>query len=292
MIKNLIYNFYIFFHDLIFLFKSLSNKKNFVLLFPRLFCLIFKRVLIFDKINFCFFLQKIRNNYDLLTVYEIFQEEFYNLNNFKQVEKITDYYNQIIQNNKKPLIIDCGSNIGSSSNYFSRIFHNSFVVSIEPEVSNFKMIKKNFNSMNSVLINKAISCDDKNYFLNILDDSRAHFINDYAGDIKDNYLEKKVEIKSITVEDILIEYKNNYTPFLIKIDIEGFEKNLFSKNFEWMKNFLIIIIEIHDWMIPGKSISSNFIKALEKISNDENNKRDLIISGENLISIRLNKNNS
>jgi hypothetical protein len=59
-----------------------------------------------------------------------------------------------------------------------------------------------------------------------------------------------------------------------------------------MKNFLIIIIEIHDWMIPGKSISSNFIKALEKISNDENNKRDLIISGENLISIRLNKNNS
>jgi FkbM family methyltransferase len=154
------------------------------------------------------------------------------------------------------------------------------------------MIKKNFNSMNSVLINKAISCDDKNYFLNILDDSRAHFINDYAGDLKDNYLEKKVEIKSITVEDILIEYKNNCTPFLIKIDIEGFEKNLFSKNFEWMKNFLIIIIEIHDWMIPGKSISSNFIKALEKISNDENNKRDLIISGENLISIRLNKNNS
>ena len=59
-----------------------------------------------------------------------------------------------------------------------------------------------------------------------------------------------------------------------------------NRHFEWMKDFLIIIIEIHDWMIPNKSISSNFIKALNEINKEEQNKRDLIISGENLISIR------
>jgi hypothetical protein len=39
-------------------------------------------------------------------------------------------------------------------------------------------------------------------------------------------------------------------------------------------------------MIPNKSISSNFIKALNEVNKDEKNKRDIIISGENLISIR------
>ena len=53
-----------------------------------------------------------------------------------------------------------------------------------------------------------------------------------------------------------------------------------------MDNFKIIIIEIHDWMIPTKAISNNLIKSLAIIS--KKNKRDLIIQGENLISIRIN----
>ena len=90
--------------------------------------------------------------------------------------------------------------------------------------------------------------------------------------------------KTITVNHLLKNYKK-MNPFIIKIDIEGFEENLFKKNIEWMSKFKIIIIEIHDWMIPSKSISGNFINALAKIS--KKNKRDLIIQGENLISIRI-----
>ena len=78
---------------------------------------------------------------------------------------------------------------------------------------------------------------------------------------------------------------NNYVPLLIKVDIEGFEKNLFEKNLQWMDLFDVIIIEIHDWMIPSQSNSSNLVLALSE-SIKRGIKRDLIISGENLISIK------
>jgi hypothetical protein len=290
MFKFLFYNFYLFFYDLLKIVKNFSNKRNFIIILPRFISTLIKKIIIFDKSKKIFFIQNIRDNYDLLTVYEVFFDEHYNLKNLKNWNVINDYYNNIKKNNKKALIIDCGSNIGSSSSYFSRIFFEAFVVSIEPEINNFLMIKNNFCSSNSVLINKAISCDGQNYFLNISEDPRGHFINiseSQDKNIKTNSLFKEGgKVETIAVNEILNNYKNNCIPFLIKIDIEGFEQNLFYKNFEWMNDFLIIIIEVHDWMIPNKSISSNFIKALNEINKDEQNKRDLIISGENLISIR------
>ena len=95
---------------------------------------------------------------------------------------------------------------------------------------------------------------------------------------------KKISKKTITINKILQQEKKKIWPFIIKIDIEGFEKDLFSKNYNWMDQFKIIIVEIHDWMLPYQSISLNYINALSKISKI--NKRDLIILGENLISIR------
>ena len=60
---------------------------------------------------------------------------------------------------------------------------------------------------------------------------------------------------------------------------------LFESNFDWIKEFQIIVIEIHDWMLPFHSVSRNFFKAIyEKILIDDN--RDFIISGENLIIIK------
>lgn len=290
MFKFFFYNFYLFFYDLLNLVKNFSKKRNFIIILPRFISILIKKVIIFEKNKKIFFIQKIRDNYDLLTVYEVFFDEYYNLKNLKNWNVINDCFNKIKKNNQKALIVDCGSNIGSSSNYFSRIFFGSFVISIEPEINNFLMIKNNFFSSNSVLINKAISSDSLNYSLNISEDPRGHFINTSETqdkNVKINSLfndGRKVE--TITVNEILNNYKNDCIPFLIKIDIEGFEQNLFYKNYEWMRDFLIIIIEVHDWMFPNKSISSNFIKALNEVNKDEKNKRDLIISGENLILIR------
>jgi hypothetical protein len=82
--------------------------------------------------------------------------------------------------------------------------------------------------------------------------------------------------------------ETDYEYFLIKIDIEGSEKDLFSKNYDLIKKFKIIIIELHDWLHPGKNISINFLKFINKQNNKKKFLRDIITFGENLIAVRVN----
>ena len=53
----------------------------------------------------------------------------------------------------------------------------------------------------------------------------------------------------VSINDLL-KINNNYKLFIVKVDIEGFEQNLFLSNTNWIDNCMLIIIELHDWMIP------------------------------------------
>ena len=181
-------------------------------------------------------------------------------------------------NSKKLLIVDCGSNIGCSSKYFLNTYKNSFLISIEPDKENFELLIKNVKKNNAVLINNAVSSEEINYEISNTIDNRAKSI------IKSD--NGKSSLKSLTINKILSDYnKLNFYPFIIKIDIEGHEKELFEKNIEWFDKFKIVIIEIHDWMLPSKAVSKNYFTTL--VSSMKKNDRDIIISGENIISIKL-----
>lgn len=278
MIKNILRQFYYFFYDILSVLRNLYNDKNFIVILPRSIALLFKKVFIYDKLNKCFFIQNVRNKYDILTVFEIFSEESYRLNNLKHWTKINKKYLSLRNLNKKPMFIDCGSNIGSSTEYFSRIFKDIYCVLVEPNHLSNNFAPKNLSNKNHHIINKAVSFEKKIVKLNIdTKDTRASKIDKNGKDIETE-----------TIDNIL---NNNikYTPFIIKIDIEGFENDLFYDNYEWINKFEIIFIEIHDWMIPHQSISHNFLVAMcETMKN--NFKRDVIISGENLILIKNNNN--
>ena len=266
------YTYYAF--EIVFLFFINLNTKNFLIFSPRYFSFIFKRVLIFNIKKKKFFLQKVRNFFDINTVYQIFGYEEYNLNRIYNWKKIiSEFYNK---NSKKSIIFDCGSNIGSSSRYFSEIYPKAKIISVEPDIDNFYLAKKNINLSKTFLIKNAVASSNFNYDVKKKKDPRAH-------QIKLN--KKSTNNKTLTIKDLLKDNKR-FKPFIIKIDIEGFEDNLFKKNIKWMNDFKVIIIEIHDWMIPSGSFSSNFVISLAKIL--KKNKRGLIIQGENLISIRIN----
>tara|TARA_B100001057_G_C22794584_1_gene929063 strand:+ start:131 stop:976 length:846 start_codon:yes stop_codon:yes gene_type:complete len=276
MFKNLFKTIYYFLFDILAFFRNFDRKYNFIVITPRLLSKIIKKTFIFDKTNKNFFVQHVRNDFDLITINEIFVEENYNLKKFKIWEKISKRYNSYFKENIKPLIIDCGSNIGSSSEYFKRCFVNVELVMIEPDKNNLEFSKKNTSINEKFLINKAISSEEKLLkFSNTSNDNRAYKIEN----------DGNVNIESITIENILNITKNEFKPFLIKIDIEGFEKDLFMKNTQWMKYFDIIIIELHDWMLPGSNNSYNFIKSINEISTNNIN-FDILISGENLVFIK------
>ena len=266
-----------FLRYILFLLISIFRSKHrYIILNPNLTLIKINQVIIFDKEKKCFLTYNIRNNYDYITVLEIYFYQSYEVKNMKFIDEKLSQFDK-----KNILIVDCGSNIGCSTNYFLENYKNSKVVSIEPDKENFKMLVKNIKDRNRAeLINSAISNDIKSFEVR----------NDLKN-FKDNRGKNIVEIteinssKSLKVNDIIQDKKNsNFEPFIIKIDIEGYEKKLFESNTEWVDQFEIIIIELHDWMLPGQSTSQNFFKTITASMNK--NKRDIIIKGENLISIK------
>ena len=238
-----------------------------------------KKVIILRKKNFKLIPQNIRDLNDLNTLRQIFIKEEYKFN--KDINKLIKVeYNKIVKRKKIPLIIDCGANICASANYFSLTYEDSEIVGIEPDQLNFDLCVKNKIKNSKIhLIKNAVSCDEFQYNLKRKNkDGRSSFI-----DLKKNNLNYLIDQqKTTTINDILINFQfDTYKPFIIKIDIEGHEKKLFEKNIEWMNYFKFIIIELHDWMLPGENISSNFYSALK---NNINN-YDLYNFGENTLII-------
>lgn len=248
----------------LFFFKILRKKQ-----FIPIFLPFFLKQYFYDRLNKKFIKIIIRDYTDWTMVNQIFVNEDYNLKKFIRYKEIFNFYKNLVKNNIKPLIIDCGGHIGLAAKYFNIAYPNCRIISIEPDYNNFKLAKKNCKeTINIEILNNAVGSDKGKCLIydpklggNALRINRNH----------------KGDVNIISINDIL--KKNKETPFIIKIDIEGFEDDLFSNNTEWIDLFPVIIIELHDWMLPKKLSSKNFLSLISKKD------RDFIYSGENIFSI-------
>jgi hypothetical protein len=68
--------------------------------------------------------------------------------------------------------------------------------------------------------------------------------------------------------------------FIAKIDIEGFEKDLFASNLDWIAETFVIYIEPHDWLLPGQGSSKPFLNAIVPHGFE------IYVVGENLTFVR------
>lgn len=185
---------------------------------------------------------------------------------FRQIFITRDY--SIPLKIKPRLIVDAGANVGYSSLWFSRKYPKAKIIAVEPEKSNYDILEKNTKSEKNIFPIKAGLWNKKTSLKIINEDG------DKWGFQTKEDVSGKNNINTITIDEILKQ--NNLDKIdLLKIDIEGAEKELFSKNTEWLKKVDVLIIELHDWMISGSSDS--FYSAI--------NKKDWKFSkkGENLI---------
>lgn len=215
---------------------------------------------------------------DVASIIQIFIAEFYNLRQLGQrFDDIMRIYTSIIAQGKTPLIIDCGANIGLTSLYFSMMFPRAKIVAIEPDINNCDFANINNTGRNVEVLCSAIG--SRAGMCKILDanvDSNSFQVK--VADLNSEPLVEDIEI--FTVNNLLKKYEANHLPLIIKIDIEGFESNLFEKNTDWISRFALIIVELHDWMLPTQANSSNFLKEISK----EN--RDFLFFNENIFSIK------
>jgi FkbM family methyltransferase len=167
------------------------------------------------------------------------------------------------------LIIDAGANIGFSALYFAQRYPNAMIYAIEPEEENFRLLKRNCDGRKNILPRRAA-----------LWSRRARL------DFKDDKAEKwafavkesdgaKGGIEAVTIPQILDESGFDAIDIL-KMDIEGAEKELFSNGCDkWLPKVRILIIELHDRVLPG--CSDAFYSALRPMQFSREDR------GENVI---------
>ena len=161
---------------------------------------------------------------------------------------------------EKLLIIDGGANIGASAIYFKRQYPLATVFSIEPNKGNYELLRLNISGYSDCTSSLAGLSNSEDYL--ILEDPghsdwgfRTRVVN---GDSIPEGAIPAISSKSI-MDKIAV---NGYTPFILKIDIEGAESDFFSNDCSLLQLFPLIVIELHDWMLPFSGSSHNFLKSL------------------------------
>jgi FkbM family methyltransferase len=154
---------------------------------------------------------------------------------------------------KPKTIIDCGANIGLATVYFKTMFPDATVIAVEPETENYKLLCRNISGYpNTHALQGGIWSTSSN--LKIRDEGQGS----WAFTVEEVSYEDASTVKAYSIPDIMKQFNIN-TIDILKIDIEGSEKELFSKNLEqWLPHTKTIIIELHDWMNNGGGAKAVF----------------------------------
>lgn len=181
---------------------------------------------------------------------EIFVNEEYRFNN----------------SNAKPVIIDCGANIGMSVLYFKRCYPQATIIAFEPNPTTYSLLHKNVTSLqlkDVTLHNLALANAEGTIPFHFNDDKGT-----LTGSIQSNRGgESVIDVKCEKLSSFINEFPH---VDLIKMDVEGAELKIVE---DLMQTGAItkvneLIVEYHH-NIPGENNSlSHFLKLFEQAGFD------------------------
>ena len=202
---------------------------------------------------------------------QIFQNEDYRVSHWPQGRALLTHYQEA---DKRPLIIDAGANIGASAVYFHTLYPQARIVCIEPERSNCTLLRLNTDGLPVDVFEGGISGQDGHLFLQDPGHSDWGFRVGESGTLK---------VPTVSPATLLKQHAAECDPFILKIDIEGGEQHLFDGgNLDWLTAFSLVVIELHDWMLPFEGSSSGFMAAMGTGAFD------IVFRGENLFCFNRN----
>jgi FkbM family methyltransferase len=141
------------------------------------------------------------------------------------------------------MIIDAGANVGMSAAYFSLRYPSATILAIEPEPSNFDILRKNAKHFPRIIpINAALW--DHLGLVKIHDSGGGHWgmrvVNGASAGA----------IRSTTITALMKEFDIDQID-LLKLDVEGAECEVLADPWPWIDHVGVICAELHDRFRPG-----------------------------------------
>jgi FkbM family methyltransferase len=165
---------------------------------------------------------------DLAILYEIFWLKIY--------QKFSINYAAL------ETIVDIGANIGLATLFFRSLSPQARIIAVEPESKSFKVLESNLRSTflaeKITTVNAAINCIDSPLSLKI---------GRFAYNTAISNLPQGAMVAGISLNTLIDRYDLKKID-LLKIDVEGFEHEIFKANLKWLNIVENIIIEIHSEM--------------------------------------------
>jgi FkbM family methyltransferase len=210
---------------------------------------------------------------DLGVIEQVFKNQDYSLHRLRRSDELHSGLQVIVSGGHKPLIVDAGANIGASVVWFALNYPQSHVVALEPDYENFKLLCDNASGLDVDLRNVAVG--SINGKVRVVDPGEGEW--GYRTSI-----DEQGSCQLVSMSDLIEEkMQGGYTPFIAKIDIEGGESNLFEQQTDWVEKFPILIIELHDWLLPNQNTSRTFLRCISQYD------RDFVPIGENIFSLKI-----
>jgi FkbM family methyltransferase len=153
-----------------------------------------------------------------------------------------------IKSDAPRVIIDGGANIGTSSIAFARRWPEAKVFAVEMEAENFKILSDNTKAFQNIKpIQAALAANTRP--IEIFD----RHTGPWGYTIVETTNAKQSTgqlVGSVTLDDLMQQY-NLAAIDILKLDIEGAEKEIFLAGGEWINKTKIIAIELHDQIYSG-----------------------------------------
>lgn len=216
------------------------------------------------------------NSSDVAVIQQVLVNRQYDLTRLRRFNELNAFVQRHrAATGKAPLVIDAGANIGAAALFFASIIPDAKIVAIEPEAKNFKLLEMNVEGLPIETIRAALSATPG--LARVVDPGEGHWayrtenLGDAAG--------PHDAVPRQAVAEIYRRHAAACFPFIVKIDIEGGEADVFSSNTDWVAATPILIIELHDWLLPKRGSARGFLKCVANLD------RDFVSIGEDIYSI-------
>ena len=172
------------------------------------------------------------------------------------------------------VIIDGGANVGYSTLYFAKRYPDARIICVELHPENFAQLQKNTAQYSQVsAIQAAVWHTDENLGLWDPDEGHWGFRVDTTGAADPS---SQITIKGITISAIIEQFDLSQID-LLKLDIEGSEKEVFENSEAWIDSVGVIVAEVHDKYRVG--CSRAFYNATQDFPDE-------VRLGENILMLR------
>jgi FkbM family methyltransferase len=175
-------------------------------------------------------------------------------------------------NTSPSVIVDVGGYIGLSAAFFAHTYPEAMIIAIEPDAQNYEMLMHNTTRFPNVHAVRAAVWKESGT-ISLTDPGSGAWglqVSESDAPVTGGDL-----IRAVTIDEIRQEFGLDRI-HLLKVDVEGSEKEIFSTADAWISSVDAICIELHDRFKIG--CSRSFFMAVQDFPIELHRNEDVLVA--------------